>query len=340
MINETVKIKWTKRNRDYYENKGYKYTFDNDDVFIQTNDLSPGSGIKVNGNCDYCGDPICVPWNMYRERHDRYPKDACKKCAPLKNKEMHWVDHVNEVFVRIQQLCKENNLDLITSEDEYIDQHMKITLRCRKHGIFQVILCDFLHGHMCQQCSYDTLREQRAYSPQYIKEYIESINNNVLENPEEYINVFIPNLRIRCNCGDVYYTSFRGYKKDGQIRCPNCSKSISNGEKAIMDCLDGLMIEYIPEYTKHECIDKRRLPFDFYLPLYHLFIEYDGIQHFNPTFGKESFDITQRHDQLKNDYCKENSLELLRIPYWEYDNIEMIIKQKLDEIGKRNSLIS
>lgn len=54
-------------------------------------------------------------------------------------------------------------------------------------------------------------------------------------------------------------------------------------------------------------------------------IEYDGEQHYWAVFGEKSFQNTLKHDEIKNNYCKENNIPLLRIPYWEKDNIEVII---------------
>ena len=63
--------------------------------------------------------------------------------------------------------------------------------------------------------------------------------------------------------------------------------------------------------------DKRKLPFDFYLPGLNTCIEYDGRQHFelkNGFWGGEkSLKLTQKHDKIKNLYCKENKIKLLRI---------------------------
>ena len=67
-----------------------------------------------------------------------------------------------------------------------------------------------------------------------------------------------------------------------------------------------------------DCKDKKQLPFDFYLPDYNCCIEYDGRQHFQAIEywgGEEVFQLTQFHDQIKNDYCKENNIRLIRIKY-------------------------
>jgi len=63
-----------------------------------------------------------------------------------------------------------------------------------------------------------------------------------------------------------------------------------------------------------------------------MLIEYDGIQHFKPIKyfgGEEKFKFQQKTDFIKNEYCKNNNIKLLRIPYWEFDNIKLILAKEL-----------
>ena len=51
---------------------------------------------------------------------------------------------------------------------------------------------------------------------------------------------------------------------------------------------------------------------------YNLCIEYDGEQHFMPKEffgGEEGFSRRQQLDKLKDKYCEENGIKLIRIPY-------------------------
>lgn len=108
--------------------------------------------------------------------------------------------------------------------------------------------------------------------------------------------------------------------------CPKCQSS--KGEKQIAQWLQTKNITYIQQKIFANCKDKNGLPFDFYIPEYNLCIEYDGEQHFKPIDfsgkGEEwafnKFSITQAHDNIKNQYCKDNNIRLLRIPY--FKNIE------------------
>ena len=35
-------------------------------------------------------------------------------------------------------------------------------------------------------------------------------------------------------------------------------------------------------------------------------------------------------DNIKTQYCKDNNIKLIRIPYWDFDNIEEILKKELN----------
>lgn len=69
-------------------------------------------------------------------------------------------------------------------------------------------------------------------------------------------------------------------------------------------------------------------------------IEYDGEQHEYGTRyshdkekNEEKFKRIQLYDKLKNEYCKEHDIDLLRISYREKKNMLDIIDNKLKEKG-------
>jgi hypothetical protein len=69
------------------------------------------------------------------------------------------------------------------------------------------------------------------------------------------------------------------------------------------------------------------------LPEFNIIVEFDGIQHYEPIDffgGKESFIKQVRNDEIKNEYCLKNNIKLLRIPYWEFRNIESILSKELN----------
>ena len=92
--------------------------------------------------------------------------------------------------------------------------------------------------------------------------------------------------------------------------------------------MDSHKIKYTPQKRFDDCKDIKPLPFDFYLSDYNTCIEYDGQQHFEPVdfsgkrenLAQQQFEKTQYHDKIKNKYCEDNNIRLLRIPY--FKNIE------------------
>jgi very-short-patch-repair endonuclease len=83
----------------------------------------------------------------------------------------------------------------------------------------------------------------------------------------------------------------------------------------------------------------KKLKFDFYLPNYNLCIEYDGRQHFEPIDffgGEKNFEIIKKRDKIKNEYCLNNNIHLIRIPYNEYKNINSILHNEIKKAVKIN----
>lgn len=313
-----------------------------DRIDVSISDISKWCTFPIWVECDYCHKRFQIKWNEYygNHRNNKCKKDSCSDCKGIKRSESRHDDIVHSVFERIDAIAKEHDIIILTTPEEYTDIKMKIRFICPKHGEQQVIANDLLNGHTCKYCKYDQMAYDRKYSKEFVIKSIESVNGNILLNPDDYVNTWTSNLQIKCSCGNTYYTNLHGYRMGICTRCPQCSKSISNGELRIREVLSSISEKFIPEYSFSDCKDKNLLPFDFYLPNRNMCIEYDGIQHFEPSFGDKSFDMTIRHDKIKNEYCQQNNIYLLRIPYWEYDNIEKIIKEKIDEIGERNSPIS
>ena len=60
-----------------------------------------------------------------------------------------------------------------------------------------------------------------------------------------------------------------------------------------------------------------------YLPEQNICIEYDGEQHFCKScfMSNDTLENRHRRDEIKNKFCEENKIRLLRIPYYEFDKI-------------------
>ena len=117
-------------------------------------------------------------------------------------------------------------------------------------------------------------------------------------------------------------------RRKGNNPC-ECWKRTSKGVLRIQQLLEENEIHYIQEYKFKGCVSPKGNPlkFDFYLPEYNIVIEYDGEQHFYPTTfggnksGEERLKENQEYDNIKNEYCKENGIQLIRIPYTKYSTL-------------------
>lgn len=117
--------------------------------------------------------------------------------------------------------------------------------------------------------------------------------------------------------------------------CPECK--LSKGETFIAKLLKKNKIAYKSQYTYPDLKNTKRLPFDFAVmdtkDNVLLLIEYDGVQHFEPINhfgGVDKFVRTQKNDEKKNKYCKDNNIPLLRVNYKQKkEEIEDIILSKI-----------
>ena len=116
-------------------------------------------------------------------------------------------------------------------------------------------------------------------------------------------------------------------------RCPRCQTK-SKAEDETYEILDKNDINFEHHITFDDCRNQLPLPFDFgvYKNNSLILIELDGIQHFKPVEywgGEKKLEYIQQNDKIKDEYCFKNNIPLIRIPYWEFDNIEKILEKEL-----------
>lgn len=153
----------------------------------------------------------------------------------------------------------------------------------------------------------------------YLKFKYVGIEVNMVDN-ERYFNV--PLGRFLCNQGHPLFSQ-------------------SKGEYTIEKWLLNQNILYERQYKFNDCKDKGLLKFDFAVfnndKLIFL-IEFQGIQHYEPVEyfgGLEKFEDQNHKDNIKRLYCEKNNIKLLEISYIDYDNIESILNDSLQQVHRR-----
>lgn len=112
-------------------------------------------------------------------------------------------------------------------------------------------------------------------------------------------------------------------------------KRISKGELEIAKFLEIHNIKFNREQSFVGCVSKKKhlLRFDFYLIDYDLCIEFQGEHHYSPVNKYRKAYRTHKqttvHDQIKKEYMTKYSTNILEIPYWDINNISVILTEQL-----------
>ena len=132
-----------------------------------------------------------------------------------------------------------------------------------------------------------------------------------------------------CKCGNDCVVSGKLLRENKVTSC-GCRRQ-SKGEEEVEKILLQNNITYAKEYLvqvrKESIYQHHKARFDFAIfdnnNILQYFIEYDGSQHFEENIkenksswnSKENYEKTHERDLLKNQWCKENNIPLIRIPY-------------------------
>lgn len=131
---------------------------------------------------------------------------------------------------------------------------------------------------------------------------------------------------LQCNRPDLYSVRTDSLTSGLTSVCDVCSQQMSMGEYFIIKILNDNNITYVKEKRFDDC----RFPdtdsqakFDFYLPDKNYIIEFDGEQHYRSSTWYPAQEYIQQHDEYKNNWCKQNNIPLIRIPYWKRKSLEL-----------------
>lgn len=203
----------------------------------------------------------------------------------------------------------------------YINIYTKVKILCKKcNNVFEQRPDVHLNGSGCLICSgckkstTEQFVEKSKLFHGYKYDYsLVNYNNNITKVniicPEHGIFEIIPSSHLS-GCG-----------------CPKCNQS--KGEIKVEKFLRENNIKYFIQYKFKGCRYKNPLSFDFYLSELNTCIEYDGEQHFHSRcyFDDDNLETRKIRDEIKNEYCRKNNINLLRIKYTE--NVENKLKKYL-----------
>lgn len=231
----------------------------------------------------------------------------------------------NEEFL---VLAKEKHGGKFEYLDPYISNKDRIRIKC---NICKTVTLQqpstHLTGSGCRVCGSKTTADKNRIAVTTFENKCKKLHGDKYIYHQDY-KTTRGKIRITCkrHKKDFIQAAYaHSSKKHG---CPLCKNS--NGENLILDFLNSNKIKYITQKRFKECRNIKTLPFDFYIESENLCIEFDGIQHFQPVKrfgGLKRFRQTMINDSIKDNFCRENNISLIRISYNQINDIENILKR-------------
>lgn len=250
-------------------------------------------------------------------------RDYCPKC-----KKKTRIKPLNKVLKELNS--KNPNVTVEINESEYTGRKSIISCKCKKCGnSWKSNIFAFQNSKgCCRKC----INKIRRSNDDFITE-LSKINNSI--KPLETFSTVHKKMKFQClQCGHIWVTKPCNIITGEKSGCPKCN--VSKGEKRIEEILKRENIEYIwqKEFDGLIGINGGKLSFDFYIPAFNYLIEYQGEFHDGTARHqtKKKLLKQQEHDKRKKQYANNHNINLLEIWYWDYNNIEDIIKKYLLEL--------
>jgi len=244
---------------------------------------------------------ICpIHGEFYQKPEIHIKGSICPLCSIDKSRKI-------EKFINQSKLKYDNKYDYSLVNYKRNDQNVKII--CPIHGVFEQKPtlhlkrgCPICEGNMKLNTEQIIFIFKDIHGDNYDYSLVDYINNKT-------------KVKIICHKHGIFEQTPNSHKRGEG--CPKCNES--KGEKEISKILKSLNINFVYQKKFSNCKNQKKLSFDFYLPDYNTCIEYDGKQHFQETNywknNKMKLEKTKQNDLIKNNYCKENNIELIRIKY-------------------------
>lgn len=255
---------------------------------------------------------------------------VCLKCIGLTSRKTH------EEF--IQEVYRDVGEEYFVL-GRYEKNNIRILFKHNKCGNeYMATPAAFSKGVRCPKCQLEAL----AKPPEQFAKEVEDLVGDEYTLLSNYEKSTIKVMMRHNKCKHEYEVNPNEFLSG--TRCPSCNGS--RGEAKIMKMLKDNSIDFQIQAKFEGCFNKLQLPYDFFVEK-SILIEYDGIGHFEPTdfagrgleWAIENMLYTQNNDRIKNNYCIKNEIIFIRIPYWEFNNVEDILLEILD-INKHSTKVN
>lgn len=294
--------------------------------------------------------PILIQHNVCKHKWETRPNNMVKTTRPTRCPVCYGTHLWTKQEFEEKLKERTNNGDNYKVTGQYVNNSTNIELECNncKQKIDWYSPRTLLSNDInCPFCS-DSI--PGALNKKIIKHRMKLQD---LDKEYDYLNHYIKGksggtyIKLKHNCKKCNNHEFEVYHYNFLVKnttCPKCNEmnSVSKMENLTKYYLDNNGIRYNKYHKFKDCFNIRYLPFDFFLINNDYLIETDGKQHFNGYNDSEESKIEQqKRDRIKDKYCLDNNLTLLRIAYTQVKNIDVILNDllNLDDLSKYDDIL-
>lgn len=321
LLTKIVIVKWHPITKNYYIKKGYIFTKFKDEFEVAVEDLSDGSNVLVDIECDGCEKKLNIWWVGYKRTVKENGKIYCHKCAH--NKHTKWISFYEWCYVHLSKELA----DYILSRWDYelnIDKNGN-KLSPKDISFSSVGINKIGYWFKCLDHSEHKSEQKRITSfTSGRKGSIECIQCNVLAITHPHLMKYLvnkedgykysygSNIKVPMRCPDC------GHEKEiriGDLKaygfgCPRCSDGVPYPEKFMFNIFEQLQVDFKPQLSKTTLKWCGKYRYDNYIHNINAIVETHGIQHYEERISREILlEEIQENDKQKEQLAKNNGIK-------------------------------
>lgn len=254
---------------------------------------------------------------------------------------------VSELNIRIKNsknsVIRDKQIVIRYEDHLHNDKNSMVLVKCNLFGHhkkpYPQTAVSIGKNNICPECA-----KTREYKKKAGENLVEKINNILIEKNSSFSFfgsidrndksiIFYELICKNCGCSE-----WEREKYVSSVKCRVCYPNDTIGESRVIKYLNFLKLTFKKQKKFPGMKNEKELKCDFFIPKLNLIIEFDGQQHYYPIDffkGFKSFKKTIKCDWIKNRYALKNKMNILRIPFYEYENIEKLIDDSITKINNQ-----